>query len=95
MFSQRCPKCGNKIHLKDRLVLLYKFHGTCKYCGLEYIPNETPMIVSGAVMGAIFGVSLMAVSGWDILTVTIASVLICLVFQRFINIFYTITPVDK
>lgn len=94
MLRQNCPCCKNQISFLERLVLIYRFYGTCKYCGKDYLPNKNAMIISSAVLGTISGITGAAFLKLDTFTLFIFCTFIVVLFQRLINIFYTLEAVD-
>lgn len=95
MLKQPCPSCKNQISLKERLSLVYKFHGTCKLCNNNYMVNTKAMITSSAVLGTITGITGAAVFKFDSISIFILSFSVVLVVQSFVNLFYSLIPIDK
>lgn len=94
MLIEQCPHCGKDLQLRDRLVLIYRFYGTCKYCHKDFLPKRQPMILSAGVIGAVVGILATAVLKLDLFSaIGLALIIVCIV-QKFINIFYSLDPIE-
>ncbi|HAW91665.1 MULTISPECIES: hypothetical protein [unclassified Arsukibacterium] len=94
MLIEQCPHCQQDIQLRDRLVLIYKFYGTCKHCQQDFLPKRGPMVWSSGVIGGITGVLATAILKLDFLSAMGLSLLLVFIIQRFINVFYSLDPLS-
>ena len=65
MLIEQCPHCQQVLQLRDRLVFIYKFYGTCKHCQQDFLPKNGPMVWSSGVIGSITGVLATAILKLD------------------------------
>lgn len=95
MLSEQCPHCGKDLQISDRLELIYKFYGTCKYCHQDFLPKRQPMIWSSGVIGAIVGVLATALLNLDYFSAIGLALFVVFIAQRFINILYSLDPLEN
>lgn len=94
MFEVKCPHCTKGLSIRYRLALVYKFHGTCRFCGRDYLPKRKSMLVSSAVL-AIF-ISLLCKTYYEMDTVSLVILTVVAVFiiQLPFNLFYSLDRLD-
>ncbi|MFU8784820.1 hypothetical protein [Aliidiomarina sp.] len=94
MLTEKCPYCDKKLVLKDRLELIYKFNGTCKYCGHDYIPKTASHYFGEAIGGAVLGILLRAQTDFELFSIVILAVLFALVVHKITSLLYSLDRLD-
>ncbi|WP_235357475.1 hypothetical protein, partial [Arsukibacterium sp. MJ3] len=74
--------------------LVYKFHGTCKYCGHDYLPKSTSHQWGEAIGGGAVGILLRAYTDLDLLSIVIIGVLFILVVHKLTGLLYSLERLD-
>tara|TARA_R110002126_G_scaffold43555_8_gene124871 strand:+ start:23397 stop:23687 length:291 start_codon:yes stop_codon:yes gene_type:complete len=95
MLIEQCPHCRQDLQLRDRLVLIYNFYGTCKHCQQDFLPKRGPMVCSSGAIGGITGILATAILKLDFFSAMGLSLLLVFILQRFINVFYSLDPLHN
>lgn len=94
MFEVKCPHCSISLSIRYRLTLIYKLHGTCRFCNQGYLPKRSSMLVSSAFLSVF--ISLLCKTYYEIDTVSLVFLTVVAVFilQLPINLFYSLDSLD-
>ena len=91
MFETPCPECKKKLTLKHRINLLFHSFTYCYFCNKQIKIKFVPQILNSAAIGVLFGGSLALITELSLNKVILITAIVVIVFQRFIDIFFSLT----
>ena len=88
MFEVECPHCSNNLTLRQRKGLLVHTAISCKYCAKPIRVKKVSDYLNAAAIGVLCGIIFSAFSDFSTSQVILIAIVIVLIFQRFLNVFY-------
>lgn len=89
-----CPHCGHSLKLSERTGLIWDCYDQCRYCQQYFQVKRRRILTNAAVIGWMIGMFSHIVLQNEIWQSVLLSVTLVVVFQRFVDLLYSLEPVN-
>jgi hypothetical protein len=93
-FEVECPHCNNPLKLTERLGLIWQCYDQCKFCNQLFQVKRRRIYTNAAVIGTMTGLMSHILMRNELWQSVLLSVLLVVVFQRFVDVFYSLEAVN-
>lgn len=95
MFKVSCPHCNKMLNLHHRKQLILQSAINCIYCNRLVKVKEKSSYANSWFIGALLGISMSIFLEFDIQTIIVVTLVVVFIFQRFIDIFYSLESAEE
>lgn len=89
-----CPHCSQLLRLSERTGLIWHCYDQCRYCQQYFQVKRRRILTNAAVIGWMIGLLSHIILQIEIWQSALLSVILVVVFQRFVDLLYSLEPVN-
>jgi len=94
LFEVACPHCSQPLKLSERTGLIWHCYDQCRYCQQYFQVKRRRIMTNAAVIGWMIGLLSHIILQIEIWQSVLLSVTLVVVFQRFVDLLYSLEPVN-